>query len=101
MTLENRPATQSMQADAALAPTILEYVPATQLRQVVAREAADVVENEPAAQLIQASLTVAPTLVEYLPAGQLEHVDTPAILEYVPAAQFKHVLLVEAPELDE
>ena len=53
-----------------------EYVPAGQPRQVSTAVAPSVVENLPAMQSLHVE---APAVVEYLPDGQSVHIDAPAI----------------------
>ena len=91
--VEYLPAAQLMQVLATVAATAVEYLPATQSRHVVATDAPTFVEYLPAAQLMQVLATVAATAVEYLPAAQLMQVlatVAATAVEYLPAPQSTH-----------
>lgn len=79
--------------DTVLAPSVTEYVPATQLVHNVELLAAAVPEYVPGTQLVHTVELLAPAVAEYLPATQLMHsveLLAPAVSEYLPASQFMH-----------
>ena len=86
-----------MQVLAEEAPTVAEYLPATQLMQVLDVLAPRVVECLPMGHSWH---TITPVAVEYFPAPQSKHTNAPWI-EYVPAAQSMQVLFEEAPTISE
>jgi len=85
------PASQLVQVEA-LVP---ENLPAKQSRQVSTAVAPSVVENLPASQLSHARLT--PFVALYLPAPQLSQAPAPAAAENLPAAQSEQVSTAVAP----
>lgn len=73
----------------ALAPTVIEYVPAGHKTHVFTLLPPDVAEYAPAGQFTHAADDVAPVAFEYVPATQFTQTLDPAA-EYVPAGQFVH-----------
>ena len=74
----------------ALAPAVLEYVPAGQETHVLALVAPATPEYAPAGQLTHALALLAPVTAEYAPAEQFVHALAPETPEYVPARQLVH-----------
>jgi hypothetical protein len=111
------PALHAMQtaADVALAPELVEYVPATQLVHEVAPTAAHVpagqatqvelapapraAEAKPAAQGVHVAAELAPVADEKVPAPHCVHEELPADAEYVPTPQLRHAAGAFAPAL--
>jgi hypothetical protein len=84
---EYLPATQLMQLLAAVAPVVAEYLPATHGTQVLATVAATAVEYLPAAQSVQSVAAAC----ENLPAAQLMHAAEPDPGLYSPARHKTHI----------
>ena len=76
-----------MHVDSADAPTLVEYLPAPQSRQVAARDAPAVAEYLPAPQVMHVDSADAPAAAEYLPAPQSVHKALPMVVLYFPAPQ--------------
>lgn len=104
-----------MQAADEVAPTMLDHVPALQLRHTPVEVAAltgeyvpggqllhvldDALDHDPAAQLTQEAADVAPWEGEYVPAEHSVHVALDVAwtaLDHVPALQSVHTMAVEA-----
>ena len=84
----------------ALAPAVLEYVPAGHCTHALAFVAPETPENAPAGHVTHALTLLAPVAIEYAPAGHGTHALTllaPVAAEYAPAAQFVHALTLLAP----
>ena len=86
--VEYVPASQSRQVAASVAPTVAECLPAAQSTQTLAVAQPAVVAYFPATQLMQKKLSESPVSVEYLP--QLVHAPLPATVLNFPAAHAAH-----------
>ena len=78
------------------APTVVEYVPATQFTQEMIEVAPVVVRYVATGHRLQTRLLVAAKDDEYEPNRQLKHMLVPPV-EYFPATQLTHAVEEDAP----
>jgi hypothetical protein len=96
------PGAQGAQTADELAPTAVEYLPASHARQKLAASLPVVGAKVPARQSTQKTAENAPAVVEYLPTSQGTHaalLSLPLVGAYVPAMQSTQALDAFAPTL--